>query len=153
MTSRLAHCTQDHLPGLFSWGVPLVGGDDVLEDLLWESVVFCCPVTFKFIIYLYISSINVINFFFYSKTVLVSIIMCGAVWGFLLISTFSTRKCWRMVINKRRGHRRKKKEREANNHVNTNSTVPGAGGVVPVDSKEQRCFIWKTNCFSCLMCF
>lgn len=32
-------------------------------------------------------------FFFYSKTVLVSIIMCGAVWGFLLISTFSTRTC------------------------------------------------------------
>lgn len=45
----------DDLPGLFSWGVLLVGGDDVLEDLLWESVVFCCPVTFKFIIYLYIS--------------------------------------------------------------------------------------------------
>lgn len=46
-----------------------------------------------------------------------------------------------MVISKRREHRRKKKEREANNHVDTNSTVPGAGVVLPVDSKEQRFFI------------
>lgn len=46
-----------------------------------------------------------------------------------------------MVINKRREHRRKKKEREANNHVDANSTVPGVGEVSPVDSKEQRCFI------------